>query len=176
MHYAVFASKAVLGRRRGAPVLAELPWVGFDERISHFQIAKWFADALPQVRPRLRADSMSALMKAAANGLGAALLPTFAAAQEPALLRVTTPIQGPEMNLWLLNHPDVRGNARVRALSAYLAQAVPVELERLAEGGATCKAFAACPLSGRRRRSRREPPAPARQPTRIADSPLQEHP
>jgi DNA-binding transcriptional LysR family regulator len=154
MHYAVFASKAVLGQRRGAPVLAELPWVGFDERIAHFQIAKWFAEALPQVRPRLRLDSMGALMKAAAAGLGAVLLPTFAAAQEPALLRVTTPIQGPEMGLWLLNHPDVRGNARVRALTAYLAQAVPQEIERLAQGGATCKAFAACPLADRRRTRR----------------------
>ena len=156
MRYAVFACKSMLGRLRGAPVLAELPWVGFDERISHFQIAKWFAEALPQVRPHLRLDSMSALMKAAAAGIGAALLPTFAAAQEPALVRVTTPIEGPEMGLWLLNHPDVRGNARVRALTAYLAQAVPAELERLAEGGATCRTFAACPLAGRRRHPRHE--------------------
>lgn len=155
MRYAVFASKAVLGRRRSAPVLAELPWLGFDDTIAHFQIAKWFAEALPQVHPRLRLDSMSALMRAAMAGLGAALLPTFAAAQEPALLRVTTPIEGPEMNLWLLNHPDVRGNARVRTLTQYLAQAVPQELERLAKGGATCKAFAACPLAGRRRRAPR---------------------
>lgn len=156
MRYAVFACKSMLGRLRGAPVLAELPWVGFDERISHFQIARWFAEALPQVRPHLRLDSMSALMKAAAAGIGAALLPTFAAAQEPALVRVTTPIEGPEMGLWLLNHPDVRGNARVRALTAYLAQAVPAELERLAEGGATCRTFAACPLAGRRRHPRHE--------------------
>jgi DNA-binding transcriptional LysR family regulator len=155
MRYAVFASKAVLGRRRGAPVLAELPWVGFDERISHFRIAKWFAEALPQVRPQVRLDSMSALMKAAAAGIGAALLPTFAASQEAALVRVTTPIEGPEMGLWLLNHPDVRGNARVRALTAYLAQAAPAELERLAESGATCMTFAACPLAGRRRRAHR---------------------
>jgi DNA-binding transcriptional LysR family regulator len=154
MRYAVFASKAVLGRRRGAPVLAELPWLGFDDSIAHLQIAKWFADALPQVRPRLRLDSMSALMRAAMAGIGVALLPTFAAAQEPALLRVTTPIEGPEMNLWLLNHPDVRRNARVRALTQHLAQAVPQELERLTRGGATCKAFAACPLAGRRRRAR----------------------
>jgi DNA-binding transcriptional LysR family regulator len=152
MRYAVFASKAVVGRKRGAPVLQDLPWVGFDERISHFQIARWFSDALPQVRPRLRMDSMPALLKAAAAGVGAVLLPTFAAAQEPALLRVTPPIDGPEMGLWLLSHPDVRGNARVRALAGFLAQAIPQELDRLAAGGATCKSFAACPLLGRRRK------------------------
>ena len=159
MRYAVYASKAVVGRRRGPPVLEDLPWVGFDERIAHYQIAKWFRAALPQVRPRLRLDSMPALLKAAAAGVGAVLLPTFAGAQESALLRVTPAIDGPEMELWLLNHPDVRGNARVRVLSTFLAQAVPLELERLAEGGATCKAFAACPQSGKRRR--RQTPRPS---------------
>jgi DNA-binding transcriptional LysR family regulator len=155
MRYAVYASKEVLGRRRGAPVLAELPWVGFDERIAHFQIAQWFKQALPGVQPRLRLDSMSALMRAGAAGIGAVLLPTFAGAQEHALLRVTPLVEGPEMGLWLLNHPDVRGNARVRALATYLAQAIPREIERLTEGGATCKTFAACPLTGRRPRARR---------------------
>ncbi|HVQ05150.1 MAG TPA: LysR substrate-binding domain-containing protein, partial [Burkholderiaceae bacterium] len=118
-------------------------------------IAQWFRHALPDVRPRLRLDSMSALMKAAAAGIGAVLLPTFAAAQEPALVRVTEEIDGPEMGLWLLSHPDVRGNARVRALAAHLAQAVPLEIERLMRSGATCKTFAACPLAGHGRRGTR---------------------
>jgi DNA-binding transcriptional LysR family regulator len=155
MRYAVYASKQLIGRRSSAPVLSELPWVGFDERIAHFQIAQWFRHALPDVRPRLRLDSMSALMKAAAAGIGAVLLPTFAAAQEPALVRVTEQIDGPEMGLWLLNHPDVRGNARVRALATHLAQAVPLQIQRLMDSGATCKAFAACPLAGHGRRARR---------------------
>ena len=155
MRYAVYAAKPLIGKRQSAPVLGELPWVGFDERIAHFQIAQWFRQALPDVRPRLRLDSMSALMKAAAAGIGAVLLPTFAAAQEPALVRVTEEIDGPEMGLWLLSHPDVRGNARVRALAAHLAQAVPLEIERLMRSGATCKTFAACPLAGHGRRGTR---------------------
>ena len=155
MRYAVYASKPLIGKRSGAPVLSDLPWVGFDERIAHFQIAQWFRQALPNVRPRLRLDSMSALMKAAAAGIGAVLLPTFAAAQEPALVRVTEEIDGPEMGLWLLNHPDVRGNARVRALATHLAQAVPLEIQRLMRSGATCKTFAACPLAGHARRGTR---------------------
>ncbi len=157
MRYAVFASKDVIGRRRGAPVLRELPWVGFDDRIAHFEVAKWFRAALPEVRPRLRLDSMSALLKAAAAGVGAVLLPTFVAAQEPALLRVTPEIEGLEVGLWLLSHPELRGNARVRALAAHLAQAVPQEIERLSGSGATCKAFAACPLAQRRRRVQHDP-------------------
>lgn len=145
IRYAVYAARAILDNRRGPPLLEKLPWLGFDERIAHFQIARWFHEALPQVQPRLRLDSMPALLKAAAAGVGAVVLPIFAAAQEPSLLRITPPIEGPEMGLWLLNHPDVRGNARVRALSGFLAGAVPAELARLMRSGATSKAIASPP-------------------------------
>jgi DNA-binding transcriptional LysR family regulator len=150
MRYAVYAARSLLPPRGRTPVLEELPWVGFDERIAHFDIARWFSSALPRVRPRLRFDSMPALLKAAAAGAGAVVLPTFAASQEPALIRVTPPIERPQMGLWLLNHPDVRGNARVRALSDFLFENVPGELARLGEAGATCKQFAACPVARRR--------------------------
>jgi DNA-binding transcriptional LysR family regulator len=145
LHYAVYASKALLKGVRGAPELQALPWLGFDERISNFAIAKWVHEALPGVQPRLRLDSLSALMKAAVAGVGAVALPIFAGAQESALLRITPVIEGPVMGLWLLNHPDVRGNARVRALSGFLAQAVPAEIARLQTLGPTCKTLACCP-------------------------------
>ena len=128
---------------------------------SHFRIARWFREALPDVQPRLRSDSIPALLKAGVAGVGAVVLPTFAAAQEPRLLRVTPPIEGPEMDLWVLSHPDVRGNARVRALAGFLADAVTAELERLAEAGAACRQFADCPMAPRRRRgAARIEPAP----------------
>lgn len=151
MRYAVYAPKPLVAGRRRAPVLAELPWVGFDDRIAHFEIARWLRSALPGVRPRLSADSLPAMLKAAAAGVGVAALPVFAASQEPRLVRITPLIEGPQMALWVLHHPDVRGNARVRALAGFLAQAVPAELERLAATGPTCKMFAECPLARRRR-------------------------
>jgi DNA-binding transcriptional LysR family regulator len=155
IRYAVFGAKRLLAGRRGPPVLEELPWVGFDERIAYFEVARWFRQALPNVQPRLRLDSLPALLKAAAAGAGAVVLPTFAGSQEPCFVRVTPPIEGPQVGLWLLNHPDVRGNARVRALSTFLTDAVPDELARLVEMGTTCKAFAACPMGGRLRKKRR---------------------
>jgi DNA-binding transcriptional LysR family regulator len=152
LRYALYAPRALLPRR-GAPVLEDLPWVGFDERIAYTGIAQWFSRALPQVRPRLRADSLPAMMKAAAAGLGAVALPMFAAAQEPGLVRITPPIEGVSMGLWLLHHPDVRGNARVRLLMQWLAEAVPAELARQAEGGKAWPCGAACPpVKARRRR------------------------
>lgn len=71
-----------------------------------------------------------------AAGAGVAALPIFAGAQHPGLVRISPQIEGPEMGLWILSHPDVRGNARIRAVAAFLAQAVPIELERIAAGDA----------------------------------------
>ncbi|NRF67587.1 LysR family transcriptional regulator [Aquincola sp. S2] len=155
MRYAVYAHRTLVPARRGTPVLQQLPWVGFDGRLAHTEIAQWFRTALPEVRPRLRADSLPAMLKAAAAGTGAVVLPMFAGSQEPRLVRITPPIEGPAMGLWLLHHPDVRGNARVRALMGWLAKAVPPEMERLAACGPTGKDFAACPLKARRGRAPR---------------------
>lgn len=154
LRYAVYAARALLPRRDGQPELATLPWVGFDERIAYTGIAQWFARALPGVRPRLKADSLPAMLKAAAAGLGAVVLPMFAAAQEPRLLRITPPIEGQAMGLWLLHHPDVRGNARVRLLMQFLADALPAEVDDLSSGGKAWPCFADCPLAGSKRRRR----------------------
>lgn len=152
LRYAVYAARPLLPRRAGQPELSALPWVGFDERIAYTGIAQWFARALPGVRPRLKADSLPAMLKAAAAGLGAVVLPMFAAAQEPGLLRITPPIEGQSMGLWLLHHPDVRGNARVRLLMQFLADALPAEVDRLASGGKAWACFADCRLASSRRR------------------------
>lgn len=152
MRYAVFASPTLLPANSEAPKLQTLPWVGFDERISHFQIARWFRETLPDASPRFRADSIPTLMKAAVAGVGAAILPLFAGVQEPGLVRITPPIEGPEMALWVLSHPDVRGNARVRALAQFLTEAVPLELERLEAMTTTCSGLAQCPKPPRRGR------------------------
>ncbi len=157
MRYAVYATRALVPARRGVPELAELPWVGFDERLAYTEIARWFAAALPEVQPRLRADSLPAMLKAAAAGAGAVVLPMFAAAQEPRLVRITPPIEGPAMGLWLLHHPDVRGNARVRTLMSWLAETIPPEMARLADSGACARDFAPCPVKPRRRRAAAAP-------------------
>lgn len=142
--YAVFAAESLLPRGK-APDLATLPWIGFDERMSQMQVARWFARVLPEARPRLRIDSFATMLRAAAAGAGAAVLPVFAASQEQGLVRVTDVIPDVHMDLWLLSHPDLRSNARVRALSDHLAATMPAELKRLLEEGARCPKLARCP-------------------------------
>jgi DNA-binding transcriptional LysR family regulator len=150
MGYAVYASPSLLPRGSKAPDLEKLPWVGFDERLGHLQVSRWLERALPNVRPRLRIDSLATMQRAAAAGAGAAVLPVFAASQDKDLVRVTDVVPDVGMDLWVLTHPDLRGNARVRALMDHFVEAVPKELERIVKGGARCATFAPCPGTQRR--------------------------
>lgn len=154
LHYAVYAAKSLLGRRRAPPDLPSLPWIGYDESVSGFLVARWMRETFPHVMPRLRADSLTCLLRHAAAGAGVAPLPMFAAAQDARLVRITPPIEAPVMGLWVLSHPEVRGNARIRALAAFLAEAAPAELERIAHEDTACSPLAACsaPARGSRRK------------------------
>lgn len=145
LRYAVYVAPALLPQDGSPPDLARLPWIGFDERIAQTGIGHWFARTFPAVEPRLRTDSLATLMRLASEGTGAVVLPIFAAAQEPRLTRITPPIPDQSMGLWLLNHPDVRSNARVTALSRHLAAAIPEELDKLMNEGVCCESMAACP-------------------------------
>jgi DNA-binding transcriptional LysR family regulator len=151
IRYAVYAAPGLLPRGK-APDLERLAWIGFDERLGHLHVARWFERALPGIRPRLRMDSLATILRAALVGAGAAVLPTFAASQEKGLVRITDVIPGVHMDLWLLSHPDLRGNARVKALADHLASAIPAELEAVMERGPSCAKLAECPMEKRRAR------------------------
>lgn len=130
LRYAVFAHRRFFKGGK-TPALEDLPWVGFDESLRRLEIARWLETRLPGLRTRLRADSLIAVMQAAAAGLGAAVLPLFAADFQPGLRRLTAVLDKPRLRLWVLNHADVRENARVRTLSRHLALELPEALAAL---------------------------------------------
>lgn len=150
--YAVYAAPSLVPRGARAPELEKLPWIGFDERLAHLQVARWFERLLPGVRPRLRIDSLATLQRAAAEGAGAAVLPVFAASQDRGLVRISDVVPDVSMDLWVLTHPDLRNNARVRALMEHFATAIPAELEGIVERGPRCNTLACCPVAQRRAR------------------------
>ncbi len=139
LRYAVFAHPRYFKRGK-APAPEDLPWVGFDESIGRLEIARWLREHLPGKPTRLRSDSLLAMMQAAAAGIGAAVLPLFAADFHPNLRRLGPVLEQPRLRLWVLNHADVRENARVRALSRHLAQELPSVLATLQQLEAPARA------------------------------------
>jgi DNA-binding transcriptional LysR family regulator len=150
---AVYAVKKLIPEKIDDDMFDKLPWIGFDERMASVPQARWMRERLPHIVPRLRMDSFLAITRSAAIGVGAANLPCFAASQEPSLIQLSTPMDGPRMELWLLSHPDVRGNARVRALQQYLTERVPIVLSELIEK-TVCANQTVCPMKGIRKSRR----------------------
>lgn len=78
---------------------------------------------------------LAVIVRAAELGLGLALLPTYAGDVTPTLTRLPTADLRQVADLWVLHHPGLRGNARVRSAREAL-QAAFADQAALFEGGA----------------------------------------
>lgn len=160
--YAVYARRGAYAECSELPALANERWVGLDESLSHLQISEWMRQTYPGVRLTLRSDSLAALIKAVAAGIGISVLPRFAAAQDDGVEQISAPLKDVQMPVWLLSHPDSRGNARVRALSQFLVQQIPRELGRIVSTGICRERLCEAVLSGSAGRTAGSAPTPIR--------------
>lgn len=69
-------------------------------------------------------SSLDLMVQAAREGMGLVMLPTYVGDAVPSLRRLAEPDLRHLADLWLLCHPDLRDNARVRATRHAVAQAV----------------------------------------------------
>jgi DNA-binding transcriptional LysR family regulator len=132
VEYALFAPPTLLPRGARTPLAIEaLPLLGFDERLQNLPNARWVAEHSAHAPPKLRFDSILAMLRAAAAGLGVACVPIFAGALEPGVVQISPPLPRRSMPLWVAYHPELRGNARVRAVVEGLRTEGPKVLARL---------------------------------------------
>ena len=97
-------------------------WISFEERSSHEMMA---ADSSYSHVPSWGAfSSLELMVHAARSGLGIAMLPTYVGDREPALRRLAHADSRHVADLWLLCHPDLRDNARIRATRARITAAL----------------------------------------------------
>ena len=96
-----------------------LDWVGWqDDTYNRMLVHSHY----PKARIRHRVDDLLAMSAMVRSGMGAAILPCYAADSDPGLRRlISTPITEGVMDLWVLSHPDVRRAARVRVFTAFIA-------------------------------------------------------
>lgn len=104
-----------------APGAAADGWVMLDSSLSATPAARWLSDHVPSGNVRLHVNGMVAAAQAAEAGWGRALLPDYLAAGR-ALALEQGPVAGLDSQVWLLFHPDLRSNPRVRALSNFAAR------------------------------------------------------
>ena len=124
LRYAVYGARGH-SRVSSIAALADHPWLGLDQSLSHLAIARWRETHVPGAKPRVRFNSLAPMLHAVGEGLGIAILPIFAADRLDALSRLTSVLDEPRMKLWVLSHGDTRDNARVRALAQHFARHLP---------------------------------------------------
>lgn len=97
-------------------------WIAPDDSLAETTIARWMR---PQdLHVVARADSIVTMRDLALAGLGACALPCYLGDRTRGLVRARAPVPEMATSLWLLQHPDLRDVARIRALADFLARSL----------------------------------------------------
>jgi DNA-binding transcriptional LysR family regulator len=99
-----------------------LPWLTYEEGMSHLLQAKWINRAAEQSSgyAAIAVNDADSLLHAVEAGLGRSLLPCIVADRMPGLVRIAVTETPPEREIWTLTHPDLRPLARVAAVLEWL--------------------------------------------------------
>ncbi|MDB5592351.1 LysR family transcriptional regulator [Enterovirga sp.] len=103
------------GTSRG---LAEADWVGFGEALGSLGAAK--ATAAQRHRVVYKVNTVLGLAEAVESGAGIGYVPCFIADARPGLVRLSEPRLDFADDLWLLTHPDLRRQPRVRSFLDFM--------------------------------------------------------
>jgi DNA-binding transcriptional LysR family regulator len=98
-----------------------LPLLVYTRPYHMLQQAKWFQPVLAGGRVALETNSTHALLAAARAGAGVAVLPRFVARGHHDLVAVSDDVA--THDLWLIAHPEIRRDPRVRATAEFLKRA-----------------------------------------------------
>src|SRR5262245_49193293 len=126
--------------------IKRLPWIGYDESMSHLPQARWMARVAGGKEGNLcglRVHDAETALEAAAVGLGKTLLPTIVADGDPRLRRLPSLVgpAAPSREIWLLAHADQIGLARVTATIGWLENVVKAADEGASARGGSGKAL-----------------------------------
>lgn len=115
---ALYASREYLRRQPRRPSLEQLAGhriVRADEARARLPMEKLIERHASGATLAFRSNSMLARCSAVRNGMGVGFLPCFVADVERELVRLGDVVPEASATLWILVHPDLRRNARVRA-------------------------------------------------------------
>ncbi|MBK7156364.1 MAG: LysR family transcriptional regulator [Sandaracinaceae bacterium] len=119
-----------VGVAHAARLDPELPgsatrWASYDDR--KLQESMIAGSSHPSVPAWGSFASVELMVQAAEHGLGLAMLPTYVGDRVPALRRLARPDLRHVGDFWVLSHPDLRDNARIRKTRAAVADALRAE-------------------------------------------------
>ena len=97
-----------------------MPLIAPEGKLLQIPACQWLDKQLPRFRVTARAGSLRAAASLAHAGLGVALLPVEAGLT---LTEIAAPAKNFDTGIWLLHHPDMRGNMRLNCFARFLGEA-----------------------------------------------------
>lgn len=111
-------------------------WILPDESFSHLATGRWYRKHLKNVNSVIRCNSLQAMAALARAGAGLAVLPCYLGEPPKELRRLSDPLDGESVDLWLHVNQDTQQMARVRIVMEFLAERLQA-LESAVEFSAT---------------------------------------
>lgn len=107
-------------------------WIVPDETFSHLATGRWYRKHLKSATSFIRCNSLQSMHALAKAGTGLAVLPCYLGEGTRELRRLSDPLEGESVDLWLHVNQDTQQMARVRIVMEYLVerlQALEPQLE-----------------------------------------------
>ncbi|GHD51840.1 DNA-binding transcriptional regulator, LysR family [Marinobacter persicus] len=97
-------------------------WIVPDETFSHLATGRWYRKHLKNVTSAIRCNSLQSMHALARAGAGLAVLPCYLGEPAKELRRLSDPLEGESVDLWLHVNQDTQQMARVRLVMEFLVE------------------------------------------------------
>lgn len=95
-------------------------WILPDESFSHLATGRWYRKHLKNASSIIRCNSLQAMHALARAGAGLAALPCYLGDSSRELKRLSAPLEGEGVDLWLMVNHETQQMARVRIVMEFL--------------------------------------------------------
>lgn len=95
-------------------------WIVPDETFSHLATGRWYRKHLKNAQSLIRCNSLQSMHSLACAGAGLAVLPCYLGEGAKELRRLSDPLEGESVDLWLHVSQDTQQMARVRIVMEFL--------------------------------------------------------
>ncbi|XKG39540.1 LysR family transcriptional regulator [Marinobacter sp.] len=96
-------------------------WVMPDDSFSHLASGRWYQKNLKASQPVIRCNGLYSMYSLIRAGSGVGVLPCYIGDSDHELQRLSAPLKGEGVDLWLLTHHDLRQGAMVRLVLEFIA-------------------------------------------------------
>lgn len=97
-------------------------WILPDESFSHLATGRWYRKHLKNVSSVIRCNTLQSMVALARAGAGLAVLPCYLGEPAKELRRLSDPLEGESVDLWLHVNQDTLQMARVRIAMEFLVE------------------------------------------------------